>query len=272
MKIGITFLLLALYFSVSAQHNIHRKVYSAKMHKNVDVIIVTPDIQKGVRYKTVYILHGYSGNPTRTIEQDIPNLSQKAIEFQTIYIIPDGNYNSWYVDSPLDAQLQYSTFIGDELIRYIDLNFPTQENRNARGLLGWSMGGYGALHIGVAYPKVFSIIGSSCGAIDFNRFGKGYQGYQVDKVLGELKDLSPSFRIYNNVDKMIHNEQRYILDCGTEDVQMLEMNRSLHQQLTDKNIEHLYIESPGGHDTAYWNKSLVNQLVLFQNYFGHERL
>lgn len=272
MKTGITFLLLALFFSVSAQQILHQQVYSAKMHKNIDAIIVTPNIQKDVRYKTVYILHGYSGNPTRTIEQDIPNLSQKAIEFQTIYIVPDGNYNSWYVDSPLDKQRQYTTFIGEELVSYVDQHFPTQADRAARGLLGWSMGGYGALHIGVAYSKIFSIVGSSCGAIDFDRFGKGYQGYQVDKVLGELKDLSLSFRIYDNADKMIHSRQHYILDCGTEDTQMLEMNRSLHKLLTTKNIEHLYIESPGGHDTAYWRKSLINQLVLFQNYFGHEGL
>lgn len=272
MKIGITFLLLALFFSVSAQNIIHRQVYSANMHKNIDAIIVTPDLQQGVRYKTVYILHGYSGNPARTIEQDIPDLLKKAMDFQTIYIIPDGNYNSWYVDSPLEAQLQYSTFIGNELINYIDQHFPTKANRTARGLLGWSMGGYGALHIGVAYPKVFSLVGSSCGAIDFDRFGEGYQAYQVDKVLGALKDLSPSFRIYDNVGKMIHSGQRYILDCGTEDTQMLEMNRSLHQQLTTQKINHLYIESPGGHDSAYWHKSLVNQLVLFQHYFGHEGL
>jgi len=272
MKIVFTLLFLALFLSVDAQHIVHQQVYSTKMHKNIDAIIVTPEIQEGVRYRTVYILHGYSGNPTRTIEQDIPALSQKAAAFQTIYIIPDGNYNSWYVDSPIDTQQQYTTFIAEELVGYIDHNYPTQANKTSRGLLGWSMGGYGALHIGVAYPQIFSIVGSSCGAIDFNRFGKGYQGYQVNRVLGELKDLSPSFRIYNNVDKMAHSGQHYILDCGTEDVQMLEMNRSLHQQLTAQNIDHLYIESPGGHDTAYWSKSLANQLVLFHQYFGYERL
>ncbi|WP_312189899.1 alpha/beta hydrolase [Sphingobacterium sp.] len=272
MKTILTVIFSTLILPLVAQYVAKTTIYSAKMKKNIETIIITPDIHVGVNYKTVYILHGYSGNPERTVQEDIPNLVDKAKVFQTIYVLPNGNFNSWYVDSPVDSSSQYSTFIGRELVEYIDRNYPTQPSRNARGILGWSMGGYGALHIGVAYPQTFSIIGSSCGAIDFNRFGNAYHAYQVDKVLGAFKDLDARDRIYDNEDKMKTNNQHYILDCGTEDQQMLEMNRTFHHQLTSKNIEHLYIESKGGHDKAYWSKSLNHQLALFQNYFQNERL
>lgn len=272
MKTVYTLLFSALSLPLAAQKVVKTKIHSAKMDKNIETIIITPDMQDGINYKTVYILHGYSGNPTRTAQEDIPDLIQKAKTFQTIYVLPDGNFNSWYVDSPIDPHAQYTTFIGNELVSYIDHHYPTQQNRNARGILGWSMGGYGALHIGIAYPQTFSIVGSSCGALDFDRFGQAYLQYQVDKVLGDYKNLNDVDRIYSNEDKMKHNKQRYILDCGTEDLQMLEMNRTFHKHLTDKNIEHLYIESKGGHDTAYWSKSLSQQLALFQNYFQHEGL
>ncbi len=272
MKTVLTILFYALILPLTAQQVIRTKVHSDKMNKNIETIIITPDMQKGINYKTVYILHGYSGNPNRTVQEDIPDLVQKAKTFQTIYILPNGNFNSWYVDSPIDPGSQYTTFIAVELVNYIDQHYPTLQHRSARGILGWSMGGYGALHIGIAYPQTFSIVGSSCGAIDFDRFGKGYKGYQVDKVLGDLKDLNDSERIYSNEDRMMQNKQHYMIDCGTQDQQMLEMNRTFHNHLTDKNIEHLYIESKGGHDTAYWSKSLSQQLALFQNYFQNEGL
>ena len=61
--------------------------------------------------------------------------------------------------------------------------------------------------------------------------------------------------------------QSYILDCGTEDELMIDLNRNFHKILTDKKINHFYTESLGKHDTEYWSKALSNQLCMFQNYF-----
>lgn len=180
--------------------------------------------------------------------------------------MPDGNFNSWYVDSPVDKASQYQTFIGKELVEFIDANYPTIQSRNSRGILGWSMGGYGAMNIGIAHQNTFSIVGSSCGALDFNRFGENYHNYQVDKVLGNFKSLSKDYFTFQKINKMISSNQFYILDCGTEDTQMIDMNNEFHKLLTAQKVEHLYIESPGAHDPEYWSKSLSNQLDLFE---GH---
>lgn len=252
----------------SAQKIIHQEIFSPKMNKNIKAIIITPDLKSNVTYKSVYILHGYSGNPDRTIQQDIPDLVQKAQEYQTIYILPDGNFNSWYVDSPIIKNSQYQTFIGQELVDFIDKTYPTKADKKSRGILGWSMGGYGAVNIGVTYNKTFGIVGSSCGALDFNSFGAGYNGYQVDKVLGSFSSLNPNFLTGSKIKLMKNGDQKYIFDCGTEDEQMIEQNRSFHHKLTDLKIEHLYIESLGKHDPAYWSQSLSNQLSLFQKYFN----
>ena len=114
----------------------------------------------------MYILHGYSGNPERTLKQDIPDLQAKANAFSTIYILPDGNYNSWYVDSPVDQKSQYKTFIGSELVQYIDGHYPTKAEKIQRNY--WvEYGGFGALYIGISFPEIFGLVGSSCGALDF---------------------------------------------------------------------------------------------------------
>lgn len=266
-----TLALLVISLSVSAQQIIHKKVFSKKMNKEIETVIITPKLIKGKTYKTIYILHGYSGNPDRTYKQDIPDLTGKSQKYNTIYILADGNFNSWYVDSPVDKSSQYQTFIGKELVDYIDANYPTMKDRKSRGILGWSMGGYGALNIGFFYSDTFGIVGSSCGALDFNRFGENFHNYQVDKVLGDFKSLSKEYFTFDKTKKMAQANQFYIVDCGTEDTQMIDMNRDFHQLLTNEKIEHLYIESPGGHDPKYWNKSLDNQLALFENYFNTEK-
>jgi len=89
--------------------------------------------------------------------------------------------------------------------------------------------------------------------------------------LGDFKSLSKEYFTFDKTKKMEQANQFYIVDCGTEDTQMIDMNRDFHQLLTNEKIEHLYIESPGGHDPKYWNKSLANQLALFENYFNTEK-
>ncbi len=259
---------LAVSLSISAQQIIHKKIWSKKMNKEIETVIITPKLIKGKTYKTVYILHGYSGNPDRTYKQDIPDLAGKSQNYNTIYVLANGNFNSWYVDSPVDKSSQYQTFIGKVLVDYVDANYPTLKDRQFRGILGWSMGGYGALNIGIFYSDTFGIVGSSCGALDFNRFGENFYNYQVDKVLGDFKSLPKQYFTFEKTRQMSSANQFYILDCGTEDQQMIDMNRDFHHLLTNEKIEHLYMESPGGHDPKYWNTSLANQLALFENYFN----
>lgn len=266
MKTIFSFVLTFFYLSCSAQKIITQNVYSLKMNKSIKTIIITPEIKKGKLYKTVYILHGYSGNPTRTYEKDIPDLAKKSQEFETIYVLADGNYNSWYVDSSINENSQYSTFIGKELVNYIDSHFPTIQNKKSRGILGWSMGGFGAVHIGTKYDQNFSVIGSTCGALDFTYFGENYKNYQVEDVLGLFEKLPSEYLVGNVADKMKTADQIYIFDCGTEDELMIDLNRNFHKILTSKKIDHLYTESLGKHDTAYWSKALSNQLCLFENY------
>ncbi|WP_313374056.1 alpha/beta hydrolase-fold protein [Chishuiella sp.] len=135
MKVIINmFTLMMFSFIVSAQQIIHKNVFSKKMNKDVAPVIITPNFEQGKTYNSVYILHGFSGNPDRTYKEDIPDLVQLAEKYQTIYIIPDGNFSSWYVDSLIDEKSQYETFLGKELIQFIDNNYPTKKIKSTEGL------------------------------------------------------------------------------------------------------------------------------------------
>ncbi|WP_347217288.1 alpha/beta hydrolase-fold protein [Chryseobacterium sp.] len=267
MKKLISIVVISVFAQFSAQKVIHQEVFSPKMNKKIKTIIITPNVQPNTTYPSVYILHGFSGNPDRIIKEDIPDLVQKAQQFKTIYVLPDGNYSSWYVDSPVLKDSQYQTFIGKELVDFIDKNYPVKADKKFRGILGWSMGGYGATNIGITYNKTFGIVGSSCGALDFNAFGEGYNKYLVNKILGPLESVNANFLTDSKIKLMATAGQHYIFDCGTEDVQMIGQNRKFHAKLIEQKIQHLYIESLGAHDTQYWSRSLSEQLTLFDRYF-----
>ena len=61
---------------------------------------------------------------------------------------------SMYSNSPVTGD--WETFIAEDLVAHIDRNYRTFPDRMSRGLAGHSMGGYGALRIGMKRPEVFS--------------------------------------------------------------------------------------------------------------------
>ncbi|MEF9478290.1 hypothetical protein OWR28_11890 [Chryseobacterium sp. 1B4] len=74
--INIAFVMTA-FVQLSAQKIIHQEIFSPKMNKKIKTVIITPNLQPDMKYPSVYILHGFSGNPDRIIKQDIPDLVKK---------------------------------------------------------------------------------------------------------------------------------------------------------------------------------------------------
>ncbi|MBO6184806.1 MAG: prolyl oligopeptidase family serine peptidase [Chryseobacterium sp.] len=233
-------------------------VYSASMNKKIKTLVVSPSHSKNKKLPTVYVLHGYSGYPKRTLVQDIPSLSVLSEEMQMIFVLPDGNYDSWYIDSP---NLKYETFIAKELTGFIQKNYSSDSSKTA--LIGWSMGGHGALYIGARHQKIFSAVGSICGVIDFVPFGKEYG---VPKLLGENTENWTPYTAISQIDKLKNSRQKILISCGTEDI-LLAQNRKFHEQLILLNIPHIYEERPGAHDAAYWSKAAVTQIFQLNQFF-----
>jgi enterochelin esterase-like enzyme len=113
------------------------------------------------RYPVVYMLHGYGLHAEQWIgfanygalERDLAAGTAKEM----ILVSPDAfslHNGSFYSNSKTTGD--WETFIGVELVSYIDSHYRTLANRNSRGLMGHSMGGYGTFRIGMKHPEVFS--------------------------------------------------------------------------------------------------------------------
>ncbi len=115
------------------------------------------------RYPVLYVLHGIFDQPDVWVEFfAVPGILDRLIEKEIlpplIAVFPEG-FNKlgggFYRNSPVSGN--WSDLIASELPEYIDSRFRTEPRAESRALIGHSMGGYGAIHMAMTRPEVFSI-------------------------------------------------------------------------------------------------------------------
>jgi len=128
-----------------------------------DVIVFLPPgygHEKSRRYPVVYALHGFFiGAEEWTHEIHVPQTIEGAFAKGSrpmIVVLPDSKTiygGSMYSRSATTGD--FERFIAHDLVAYMDAHYRTIPERQSRGLVGHSMGGYGAIRIGMQHPEVF---------------------------------------------------------------------------------------------------------------------
>ncbi len=148
----------------------HIRIHGAALEGNLegdavdrDVMVFLPPgyvTQKGRRYPVVYALHGYSiGAGQWSKEIHVPQTIEGAFAQgaqEMIVVLPDSktlHNGSMYSSSVTTGD--FERFIAHDVVAYIDAHYRTIASRTSRGLVGHSMGGYGASRIGMKHADVF---------------------------------------------------------------------------------------------------------------------
>jgi len=155
---------------VSVEHiKIHGKALEGNLEGDAvdrDVFVFLPPSyakDKKRRYPVVYALHGYSiGAEQWTHEIQVPQTIEGAFakgSQEMIVVLPDSKtiYNGSMYSSSVTTG-DFEKFIAHDVVAYIDTHYRTIPNRASRGLVGHSMGGYGASRIGMKHPDVFGAL------------------------------------------------------------------------------------------------------------------
>lgn len=146
------------------------KVHGTSLEGNLEGNAVDRDVlvflppgyagNKSRRYPVIYALHGYSiGAEQWSKEIHVPQTIEGAFALGTnevIVVMPDSktvHNGSMYSSSVTTGD--FERFIARDVVAYIDQNYRTIPNRLSRGLVGHSMGGYGATRIGMKHADVF---------------------------------------------------------------------------------------------------------------------
>jgi S-formylglutathione hydrolase FrmB len=272
VKIIIAILLLISLHSYAAKVDT-LTIQSESMKKQLKAAVVVPAGYTSVKpIRVLYLLHGFSDSFNAWLTKPVPDkqlVNKLADAYNLLIVCPDGGYGSWYLDSPVDKNFQYETFIIQELIPHIDKKYKTIASKEGRLISGLSMGGHGALYLAARNPDKFIAAGSIAGAVDLEAIAKERGGDTkkwLANLLGNVEQNANRYKahsVMHMTDKLKVSGLKLIIDCGTSDF-LFEHNQALHQKLLQEGIAHHYIQRPGEHNWKYFADALEYHLVFFR--------
>jgi putative tributyrin esterase len=211
------------------------------------------------RYPVLYLLHGHDGGHKNWMDRT--NLLDYTASLPLIVVLPDAG-DSWYNNSVARPEEKFEDYVGKDVPAFIDLHFRTLTFREARYVAGLSMGGYGALKLGLKYPARFSLAGSFSGALTAatdtsystlrDAFGPaGSESRAQNDLLALARSANPAGAPY------------LYIDSGSSD-RVLPSNRAFIQAMTGRPFAYEYHEGPGTHSWEFWNRRLPAFLTLVE--------
>jgi S-formylglutathione hydrolase FrmB len=249
------------------------QIASKAMNKTYNAAVVTPNsYAKGkTNYPVLYLLHGAYGH-FRDWLKSTPNknlVTDLADQYNIIIVMPEGETFSFYIDSPVNKESQFETFITQEVIQKVDATYRTIASKNGRVITGLSMGGHGALYLSSKHPELFCAAGSMSGAVDMNMMLNPDNLERTKTLLTPIlgtevlsAEAYKRYAVIDKVDLLKANKMPLIIDCGVDDF-LIETNRELHRRLVYNKVPHDYTERPGAHTWEYWDNALLYHMLFF---------
>jgi S-formylglutathione hydrolase FrmB len=239
--------------------------YSHSLTKASAFNVVFPDSPDAPRpWSVLYLLHGLSDDHTTFMRRSC--VERYTLGYPLMVVMPDGG-RGWYTNAA-DGDAYEDDLLKD-VMGLVERNFPVKTGRGGRAIGGISMGGFGALKLGLKHFKLFTSVHSSSGLPSLCRDPE------------ESKALSPEFTRVFGPDPCDGPEDPFAIaakaspkrlpafwiDCGEEDP-FLEQNRAFHQHLLELKIGHEYNEHPGTHNWRYWDARLQEALGFHRKSLG----
>jgi S-formylglutathione hydrolase FrmB len=185
------------------------------------------------RYPVLYLLHGSTqqhatwGRPT--LLDDTANI---------IVVMPDMD-RTRYARADGAPETAAEQFITTELVNYLDSHYRTVATRESRAIGGLSIGGFGAMYLGLRHASEYGAIGAFSAPLQAG--GDPMTWLPADRL------ASPRPLIY--------------MGCGEED-SLIGSTRRFAAWLQDTNIDRKYEEGPGAHTWVAWDWQLASFLKM----------
>ncbi|GJL80397.1 MAG: hypothetical protein DHS20C01_00310 [marine bacterium B5-7] len=286
LKILVLTLLLTISVNSRADVRLSEKFHSDALSGDLNYSIYLPPgygNDPDHRYPVVYLLHGVGDN-----EKVWPNAGHVAAtadaliaagDIPEMFIVMPAGKVSWFVDSAdVGGPGQYATAIRDDLVKYIDSNYPTIADRRGRAIAGNSMGGFGALRLALERPDVYvSTAGLSSAlwtqltedsVLDARRekIFRGSFGKPFDAA--RFISLGPNAYI-DNLKRSPEKPGIYLYAGDDDYFGVFNSTTKLYDDLWEAGIPAELRIGDGGHNWKYWSSILPNVLKHFARDFGY---
>ncbi len=252
-------------------------------------IQLPPDYyQTDKKYPTVYLLHGLGDDETSWIEYgQIDKISMQLWEQKEIvpmiFVMPQG-FRSYYSNT-YDSAFMYRDMFTKEFVPYIDSMFLTLSNRNNRALVGYSMGGFGAMSLALKNPELFRISVPLSMSIrtqdqyetekaeEWNQqWGRIFGGVGTtgsDRITDFYKANNP-FYLLPEYGTSANGQFLFYLFNGDREYTLAKSNEKLHSLMLNLGINHHYKVDKGSHSFSFWVSSMPNALRFISDGFENK--
>ncbi len=208
-------------------------------------LLPDPQVAGPGPYPVLYQLHG--GNQRHTDWLYFSRLTAYVQALPFIVVLPDGAQTRWANGGT--PFTRYEDFLMEDLAAHVIHSFPASSGKWAIG--GNSMGGFGAVRLGLRYPhRFFSIWSHSGGFPDAENLPDHWYWS------GSADDLD-CYKLADRLDPQ--TMPRLSFDCGIKD-HLLDSNRRFHNFLDTRGIPHTYQEHTGEHNWDYWDRHVREAL------------
>ncbi len=231
------------------------KVESKLTNKIWDCTVAMPDsMEKGKRVKQIYLLHGAGGH--HKTWSSLNKLDELADKYNRIIIAPTVGRVSWY-----NNHNKSEDYIIKELIPFIDKKYKTLPNRWISGL---SMGGYGAIRLGIKYPKLFSAYGGQSPCITPSQWTHKW-GIATNMGPTAKEGKDDHFATKKAIARMVKDKRPFSILCGKQDFFYKEC-QAAYEKLKKAGKKVYWEDLDGAHNGKFWSKSVLLHLEFFQKF------
>ncbi len=256
------------FFTMKLKSNALNSTTTVRLYLPCDLPAEVGNEVKGM----ITLLHGHTNDG-----DDWVNYSaaiRYAADNGLALLIPDAS-NSFYNDMAYGQA--YYTWLTEEMPDLLKkmVNLPWDREKNA--ICGLSMGGYGALLLGLTHPERYFACGSFSGAVDLQLMLTVAANNPIarqafvpifgsDLQLAENRNL---MTLAEQVSRLPAEQQPKILcTVGRQDNEpyyIYDQNLRLKQHLEPLPLDFHYMEWDGVHEWNFWDRSLVHAIDLFFN-------
>src|SRR3954471_4006768 len=209
------------------------------------IVYTPPGFSKKKKYPVLYLLHGIGGDEKEWLNGGKPqvildNLYAQAKLQPMIVVMPNGRAmkddratGNIMAPDKVQAFANFEQDLLNDLIPYIEKNFPVKTDRESRALAGLSMGGGQSLNFGLGHLDKFAWIG----------------GFSSAPNTKTPQELLPDPEAARNKLKLL------FISCGASD-RLITFSKRTHDYFAEKNVPHIYYIEPGVHDFKVWKNGL----------------
>lgn len=250
------------------------KLKSQILQSAVDVKLYFPtDLPAEVGYTikgVLTLLHGFTNCGDDWMQMTAA--PRYAADNGLVLVMPDCG-NSFYQNMVYGGA--YKTFVTEEMPVLLNRMFKLPQRREQNFIAGLSMGGYGALFLGLSRPDLYAGCASFSGAVELSMMLANPSVPGVREVFAPI--FGDSLALPKSSDLRVlaqrvaslpaAQQPKILMTNGLQDVEpymILQQNDSLHKHMKSLNLaNYRRLQWNGVHEWYFWDRSLVYAIDYF---------